>query len=463
MYGTGLSFQQPYSLKSNSDFGLTFTKSDSDQSQDHEQFGDTYTLKSATDHPNVNELEFANKAYRRSPEGRDDRSEIDSYGNARGILTENTYNLRPHLVSAHSDLEIDNNSSYHTPHNSSNHFRRDFDTTSNDGSECTVMSLGRRIQLMASTEPKKSETKDESWDTEWKELLKQNHELLLKLSSREEPHTLENSGRCDHAKTVLVHHSGVQTQLLANDSGVGETLEIPLRKMSGEESFQDHMEKQPEEVIEGTEDFDGQVLVDDCESPECVLEDIIEESSMSDKSTPRTIVDQPQDDVESTTIEADSKMDSNSNGDFKSEVSKGFHSYNKTLQQEKDEDVTKTNETGQGRGVTPLSNTYDFSCTTDLPTYRPGSAAAYIVRSRWTSEKRIKSQGSKDLLEALQMIEDEEKKTSETYEREQGKVESVVEAPVIFVQDAGVNTRQIYNAKTYEFQPTESMSSSPTR
>lgn len=466
VYGTGLSFQQPYSLKSNTDFGLTFTKSDSDQSQEHDQFGDTYTLKSASDHPNVNELEFANKAFRCSPEGRDDRSEIDSYGNARGILRENTYNLRPHLVSTHSDLEIDNNSSYHTSHNGSNHFRRDFDTTSNDGSECTVMSLGRRIQLMASTEPKKqreSETKDESWDTEWKELLKQNHELLLKLSSRDEPPALENSGRCDHTKTVLVHHSGVQTQFQANSSGVSEALEIPLRNMSGEERFQDHEEKQHAEELEGDEDFDGQELVENCESPECVLEDIIEESSLSDKSTPRTIVDQTQDDIESSTIQTNMKMDSTSHGDASPESPKDCHSHNKTNQQEKEEDITQTVESGQGKGVTPLSNSYDFSCTTDLPTYRPGSAAAYIVRSRWTSEKRVKSQGSKDLLEALQMIEDEEKKTSESYEREQGKVESVAEVPVVYFQDAGVNTRQIYNAKSYEFQPTESIGSSPKR
>ncbi|XP_045124215.1 uncharacterized protein LOC123512080 isoform X2 [Portunus trituberculatus] len=142
------------------------------------------------------------------------------------------------------------------------------DTTSNEDSESTVMSLGRRIQLMAATGPGIAPATAPAWDTEWRTLLQQNHQLLLRLSSREDLRAEEQQQQQpDTPRSAPVQDSAVQT--LLPDAGP----EPPI--LSGSEAG--------EEVLPQDEE-----AVPPHHSPECVLEDIVEESSLSDHSSPRT-------------------------------------------------------------------------------------------------------------------------------------------------------------------------------
>ncbi|XP_050714127.1 centrosomal protein of 131 kDa-like [Eriocheir sinensis] len=99
--------------------------------------------------------------------------------------------------------------------------------------------------------------------------------------------------------------------------------------------------------------------------------------------------------------------------------------------------------------VTPAYT--DSSCTADLPSYRAGAVTTFIMRSRFAARDKtvplLRAQPSKDLLEALRMIEDEEKsaKSAEDLpERDTGTstaraslpvVEVLVEKVFLFTQD----------------------------
>ncbi|XP_063885184.1 centrosomal protein of 131 kDa-like isoform X2 [Scylla paramamosain] len=138
------------------------------------------------------------------------------------------------------------------------------DTTSNEDSESTVMSLGHRIQLMATGPagtPASAPASTPAWDAEWRTLLQQNHRLLLQLSSREDLRGEEQHP--DTPRSAPVQDSAVQTlppePPLLSESEAGEE-PLPL---DGEAAPSRH-------------------------SPECVLEDIVEESSLSDRSSPCT-------------------------------------------------------------------------------------------------------------------------------------------------------------------------------
>ena len=357
-------------------------------------------------------------------------------GNFQGPLSENSYNIRPHLSKKSGDTSYSlcSGDSYRHQQDSimSNLMKKDADTTSNDGSECTVISLGRKIQLMAASSqaPQEvlKETKEQlhngNWDSEWKQLLKQNHELLLKLSSRDDGPLNENAAKCDHTRTILVHDSGVQTN--------GNASQIPsLSVESAVTTIDDVLDKADSGICssemkcdsdlypslaadksvdgeESTEDGDFQLKSD---VPECILEDILEESSQSSKSTPRQI---------------ENLSDSNN---LKENVSLGpstIFKENSRISKSYNTSPTHTNNSSS-RGMFEASSNVlstsctvpeatvggkDFSCLANLPTYRLGATAGFVMKSLFPINKQTtRSVASKDLLEALQMIEDNENKS----------------------------------------------------
>ncbi|XP_068207960.1 myosin-11-like isoform X1 [Palaemon carinicauda] len=382
---------------------------------------------------------------------------IKTIDNFSEPLSENSFNIRPHFIKKSGELSFNvySDSAYSHQHqgNVVTHLvKRDVDTTSNDGSECTVISLGRKIQLMAtsyhSPQEQVKDTREESegnhWDSEWKQLLKQNHELLLKLSSREEKAGNETNVKCDHVKTVLLHDSGVQTG--CNDA-VNSSLTLRNTAVAVED-----VEKLDSGICSVEVRCDTSASVEECltgedltevgsspksDAPECVLEDIIEESSQSSKSSPRDI----EDILDSHDM--DDKPDK-STGICESLVVSENNSTKSSLSRNKQETESEYKEL-DGNDKFPSKVPYsgiDFSCTTDLPTYRLGLAAGFAMKSLFPYEKQsTKSHPSKDLLEALQMIEDEENKIKE------GTETSVTHSDFHFqgspsptFQDKGINT-----------------------
>lgn len=489
IYGSYVTFEHP---RDNEAVGLsaTYTKMDENKSYVENRLGSTYTLKNEASVIDAEDSELLDRPERRSPDGRIDEpdsvyhthnSTILSQRNVdhkailtnkavmndmHGLVRDSSYNIRSQLHNTrYRGIKINDDSSHDIEQNGASLLKRDTDTTSNDGSECTVMSLGQRIQLMASIQPKEQDySKEENWDTEWKQLLRQNHELLLKLSSREDLQVAEDTS--DHVKTVFVHDSGVQTtteDVKEKENfkcmGTVESPEIMLYSEfdGGNEQSQFHRECNRREQQEGRESCTSS------ESPECVLEDIIEESSHSEKSTPRTVVsnqDNIDNNVKSEGIiplslkEIQSVPDISTNKEVLGSVE--YESVSKT-DSEKEENPPPVY----------ISNSTDFSCTTDLPTYRSGTATAYLVRCRFPREKQLKPQASKDLLEALQMIEDEEKKIPEMHEIgnviiDKADSETRNES-VVYDQESAIDRKQLYSSMVYGAESTDTISSSSYR
>ncbi|CAL4110089.1 unnamed protein product, partial [Meganyctiphanes norvegica] len=315
------------------------------------------------------------------------------------------------------------------------------------------MSLGQKIKLLANNgKTDTEENRNEVWDAEWKQLLKHNHELLLKLSSREES--------CEHNIKPSVQHSAIQTNTPPNMSD-SDDIADPKNSML---SFD--LDRQMESMINpdppqniGIND-DKTTLIDPLE---CVLEDIVEESediveeSLGDqksRTNPRSrMSDQENQEKEQQRL-ADDRMLSplrpltplspNSTGasisplqsespmpshemSLNSTSIKSIHSSkanNHTLGDNEEimqfreslnpENINQTQKDSNfGSKFVNQIQTHDFSCTADLPTYRPPTATSYILRSRWVADKNMRSQRSKELTDVLQMIEDEEKKTED--------------------------------------------------
>ncbi|XP_066985940.1 uncharacterized protein [Macrobrachium rosenbergii] len=400
---------------------------------------------------------------------------IDNYSEP---LSENSFNIRPHLMKKSGDLSFNvyTDSSYHQHQgNVASHLvRRDVDTTSNDGSECTVISLGRKIQLMAtsyhSPQEQTKDTKEEShgnhWDSEWKQLLKQNHELLLRLSSREDNSVSESNVKYDHARAVLVHDSGVQTgcndavnssfsirdtEVLVGD--VGEKLDSsicsPEVRCDDEDTYSP-ASVEDEECVAGENLIEGENVPSKSDVPECILEDIIEESSQSSRSSPRDIEDALDSHDMFVNFKSEQNKDSGegspapeNNGEKSSPLG------SKQVTELVNRDLSAANNLTQ---KSPYSGT-DFSCTTNLPTYRLGLATGFAIKSLYPVEKlSAKSQPSRDLIEALKMIEDEENKTKESREA------SVITRsdlnfqgpPSPTFQDMGINTNGNTNDSNLE-------------
>ncbi|XP_042234111.1 centrosomal protein of 131 kDa-like [Homarus americanus] len=495
IYGSALSFEHPYADKTGVGYDATLER-DEERSYIENKLGSTYTLKNTVSVTSGEEFEFPDRPVRRSLEAGAERSDNlyhlhnSSYFNQATVdqrnfssdrtavsdiqreFNDSAYNRRSQLLSSRcGDVRIKGNSSHDVHHNGVSLLKRDTDTTSNDGSECTVMSLGRKIQIMASAQPSRQldhDNKDENWDTEWKQLLKQNHELLLRLSSREDLRSPDNTPGYDYEKTVLVHDSGVQTSFIKDadekgslDCTAGVKSPEPViysEYDGGDERLHFHMEDKNPDDNERRESYTNS------ESPECVLEDIIEESSLSDKSTPRRLVNNS-DAMEET--HKNPNGDPNPNENLVQSSPEDVSESREIPQSESSEYVSKTSvESPENPPLTLFSSSANISCATDLPTYRTGSAITYVVRSRFSRE-RMKPQSSKDLLEALQMIEDEEKKDSESHETKDSpaiKLDGGTrEEPSVFVLGDGVSMSHSYESTAYEVDSGAKPSSSVHR
>lgn len=486
IYGSYVTFEQPHDSEA-VELGATYTKVDENKSNVENRLGSTYTLKTASSITDAEDYEYPDRSESRLPDEKIERTDspyqlhsstIFSQGNVNqktsstngspilndiyNLVRDSSYNVRSQSHSSrYRDVRVSGESSHDAQQSGVSLLKRDTDTTSNDGSECTVMSLGQKIQLMASIQPKEQKDhhyKEENWDTEWKQLLRQNHELLLKLSSREDLHATEDTS--DNVKTVLVHDSEVQT-IVTEDAEEKELFECmgntesPEVMMFSEFDEQSHFHR---DCKHGEENEERECT--SSESPECVLEDIIEESSHSDKSTPRTVVSN-QDDIEKNVVKSDSVISLNVKEIYsRSDIS--------TTQEvpvsDKSESMNKTTkEKPENPPSLLVSNNTDFSCTTDLPTYRSGTATSYLVRCRFPREKQMRPQPSKDLLEALQMIEDEERKVSET--RDIGsavfkKFDSTTRnESVVYDDETTIDTKQLYDSMAYGVESTETISS----
>ncbi|XP_069169784.1 repetitive organellar protein-like [Procambarus clarkii] len=446
IYGSAVSFEQPYSSRAGVEFGATFTRGHENDSCEEKSFGSTYTLKNTVNVTNAEEFVFSHRT-ERSPDTRpeeissvyplhnsaifnkrtiDQRTRLSDKTDvcdSHGVDSDSSCNNRPQPLNSRCvSGRITGDSSNGVQQNEITIMRRDTDTTSNDGSECTVMSLGRKIQIMASSQPNKKvdyDNKDENWDKEWKQLLKQNHELLLRLSSREDLQSPDNASGIDDIKTlsVPVHGSEVQTSLIEESEekvALDHILKTDIPRTAiysdddGDEELL-HLSLEDKEV----KDDEGRGSLTNSESPECVLEDIIEESSGSDKSSPRTII-QNTDGMEEDQVKGNRETSSNGNLLLPNpEVSMA----QVPSEHESSEFSSKTSGENLTNPSKVFSSSTDFTCTTDLPTYRSGAATTYLIRSRFSRERQSKPKPSKDLLEALQMIEDEENKKSEYQEK----------------------------------------------
>lgn len=493
LYGSAISSKQPYTNKAVVDFGATFTKGTKEGSYEEKSFGSTYTLKNAVSvTAGGEEFEFSHRSASRSEDGPE---KVDSAYHLLGSaflnkeaavqrtcssdshdtrdihgMCSDSYNTRPRSLSSNRcmDGRISGESSDDVQQSRINVVKRDTDTTSNDGSECTVMSLGRKIQIMASGQPKKQvnhDNKDENWDTEWKQLLKQNHELLLRLSNREDFPFLDNTSRVSGGNPVSVHDSGVQTSFTKDLEEKGPldcalNIDIPETVNYSEYDGSDGLLSLCLEDRQ-TDENEEKGSITTSASPECVLEDIIEESSLSDKSSPRTIVNTGNpDSLEETKVKSEREMDSIENASQSNpEVSttQGIFKYDNSEfanipSAEKKENCPKL-----------FSSSTDFSCTTNLPAYHLGAATTYIIRSRFSREKQLKPQPSKDLLDALQMLEDEEKKNIEAQEKEcasTNKVDGADECETQMpVQGSSTSASYVYNLGEYEASNKETSSS----
>ncbi|KAK7079580.1 hypothetical protein SK128_025205, partial [Halocaridina rubra] len=428
--------------KTGNDFGATYTKSLNDFESDYvnaiKDLSSTYTkeniLESETDCENHSSSLRSNEGNRLSgicPTASLDCQKISLTEKKNPLETnqeshcDHPFELQPYVFQSKcsSSVQSSSNDPYHPQISIINNVKGDADTTSNDGSECTVISLGRKIQLMArnqAAEQVKQEKKDPNWDGEWKELLRQNNELLLKLSSREDNHSSESS-KCDFKKIVLVSDNSVQTNgfYVSNDSNSTENVKISDVNDKSDSGFCSEQKYDDDShslnVHNNKADCDGD-LYSKSETSECILEDIIEESSTSDKSTPRPIDRQEHEENLSENLYADapSILDNNSVA-ADSETSSLPH------QNSCEKAIGTPNEnnkiiSGQKSSST-ASGFADFACTTNLPSYRLGIATGYAMKSLFPYEKSTsRSKSSKELLRALEMIENEEKKTKEPCE-----------------------------------------------
>ncbi|XP_050713551.1 centrosomal protein of 131 kDa-like isoform X2 [Eriocheir sinensis] len=159
------------------------------------------------------------------------------------------------------------------------------DTTSNEDSEGTVMSLGRRIQLMAATGPPGSrhhhhhhqQHQQPLWDTEWRTLLQQNHHLLLQLSSREDLRPGQDLRPGEDLRAGEDQADTLRSASL-QDSAVQTLPATPPPQPPGPPGYEAGQEPPPLEEAASLGSL----------SPECVLEDIAEEeASLSDTASPR--------------------------------------------------------------------------------------------------------------------------------------------------------------------------------
>lgn len=418
-------------------FGSTYTKDECRLPTEH-RLNETYTQRS-TIGENFN---FLNRSDRVPIDGKGERSSDHTFQLANFpidfIIQEHEqqtpstdesrdsfvhggaiYNLRPqHLVRNIDGKGRESHGSSPRGKSGIDFIKRDTDTTSNDGSESTVMSLGQKIQIMAkSPECRKSE---ENWDSEWKQLLKQNHELLLKLSSRED---LTQDSIAGSSRNIEVHDSGVQTVTYVRDEGEVEvkeeietqdTLKSPEDKLSFDSDPIDEIFESKYSESEDVHDL-GEPFVPS-KSPECVLEDIMEESSNSDKSSPRIKDEDKKEDSDGniSKISNENNVKNESFPPHSDMIKKDiFHSATDipSPQSSSPEPTLKLSSTSPGNPPDPTSS--DFSCTADLPTYYPGSAITCLVRtsSRLHKDRQARTQPSKDLLDALKMIEEDEKRT----------------------------------------------------
>ncbi|KAK4308057.1 hypothetical protein Pmani_020227 [Petrolisthes manimaculis] len=443
-----MGFGSTYTLPLNPNHPINYSNTIASQQSDHSDvthgFGNTYTKEEhrldetyTQPSPAGENFNYLNRSDRVSPDGKPERSDqifqlanlpINFFIHEHEQQTPSTdesrdsfalgdamYNVRPQHL--YRNAKIAEAHSIPPRSKSGDLGKRDIDTTSNDGSESTVMSLGQKIQIMAkSPECRRLE---ENWDSEWKQLLKQNHELLLKLSSRED-HPPENMA--DSSRNIEVHDSGVQTVTYIKNEGEAEVKE----KVDEQETPRSPEEKlsfdsDPIDAIFESNHGEGEDVHSPVESyvpsksPECVLEDILEESSNSDKSSPRVNEKDKRADLDSNISRNSDENHVNKSQCFSPAVdffkNDIFHST--TEMPSSPEPSLKLSSISPGKPLDPSSS--DFSCTADLPTYHPGSAITCLVRtsSRLQKDKQARTKPSKDLLDALKMIEEDEKRTSE--------------------------------------------------
>ncbi|XP_076053037.1 uncharacterized protein LOC143032341 isoform X2 [Oratosquilla oratoria] len=306
----------------------------------------------------------------------------------------------------------------------------DMDTISNDGSECTVMSLGKKIQLMATSDDdekheKASDEKQEqkivgvqNWDSEWKELLRQNNELLLKLSSRDDHYPCQIQPLFGESRSANVHHMSSQTN--------GDNKE----NMEDINVSEENPQSQPLTS-----------LPNDMESleEECVLEDIIEESSGSEtNSFPFESVILNESNSNFVSHEVDDSSCSSPVRESKDILQDSSPSPNVGCTVE-DQNSTndKENYNKSANQSVPFpqptkqaTEAIDFSCTANLPTHHTGQATSCVMRCHRPREWKGKRQTSKDLMDVLQLIEDEEKKDAQKLTDRSNDLQQMLEALV---------------------------------
>ena len=273
------------------------------------------------------------------------------------------------------------------PHSKFRGLRSETDTASNDESESTVVSLGQKIKVLARQQNQISETTHDKWDTEWTQNFSQGS-------------MSPNDSRFYRGHGV----SNVFIDIASESCTEAELVNISYKnqhKMSGSESdIQEEYSSSPES--DGSPKYEKTTYIEDDhvhtarESPECILEDIIEESSISESVSSKS--------------KADSKHDMNE------DPSPDNFEFNKTFSIEKLDDESEPIKVSIENKEIPdkPQATQDFSCYTNLPSYFTGTTPRYIARSFRASRSSINKQSSSDLVEALSMIENEQKKERRT-------------------------------------------------